>query len=304
MTHGAFRAPRADVSSSNTSSASSANQGVGSSDNSLTSQGSRGLPREATHHVFQHHAIYAGRQSANVALSQALPAGVTVIETRSSSSGSSGERRASCENLSGSAARGHGAGSLQTRWADTDGNAPTGALADQDAGGPDDALLKEILRSLGPQEHSNLVAEAARGGRPEASGLARFWSVGSAEHAASTCRECDFAYMESGCRHGADCEFCHMPHPKSNCASAGKPRPCKPKRMYFQAFQEELMSMYRHVPGTFMRSVHAAAANNPPLQQRVQQWIAGRAAAGAAGGPLGQRPGASSRDAAPHIMSL
>merc|ERR1719291_445417 len=38
-------------------------------------------------------------------------------------------------------------------------------------------------------------------------------SIGSAEHAAGTCRRCNF-FPKGRCQNGKDCTFCHFPHDK------------------------------------------------------------------------------------------
>merc|ERR1712176_565887 len=38
-------------------------------------------------------------------------------------------------------------------------------------------------------------------------------SVGSADHAAGTCKRCNF-FSKGRCQHGQSCTFCHFPHEK------------------------------------------------------------------------------------------
>lgn len=41
---------------------------------------------------------------------------------------------------------------------------------------------------------------------------ANLWSVGSSMHGIGECKPCHYAHTKEGCRSGAKCGFCHMPH--------------------------------------------------------------------------------------------
>eukprot|EP00929_Paragymnodinium_shiwhaense_P083707 TRINITY_DN44702_c0_g1_i1.p1 TRINITY_DN44702_c0_g1~~TRINITY_DN44702_c0_g1_i1.p1 ORF type:complete len:268 (+),score=38.96 TRINITY_DN44702_c0_g1_i1:71-874(+) len=77
-------------------------------------------------------------------------------------------------------------------------------------------------RSRGP----DLVRRDSEASLPESkSGLADLPSVGSAKHAAGTCRPCLHISARTGCKSGRNCSFCHIAHEKKH-----RRRPCKAKR--------------------------------------------------------------------------
>jgi len=57
------------------------------------------------------------------------------------------------------------------------------------------------------------------------------FSVGSAGHAAGTCRPCAFARSSAGCKFGVSCSFCHVVAEHSESV---RMRPCKGKRERFK----------------------------------------------------------------------
>jgi len=65
--------------------------------------------------------------------------------------------------------------------------------------------------------HRRGMGTESSAARPQAVGLARpcGWlpSVGSAEHAAGTCKRCNF-FPKGRCQSGSRCTFCHFPHEK------------------------------------------------------------------------------------------
>lgn len=52
------------------------------------------------------------------------------------------------------------------------------------------------------------------------------WSKGCDLHKTGTCRPCHYVATKAGCMNGAECEFCHLPHPRR-----ARQRPCKTKRL-------------------------------------------------------------------------
>jgi len=53
------------------------------------------------------------------------------------------------------------------------------------------------------------------------------WSAGTAGHVAGLCKPCHFVHTQKGCKSGANCEFCHLPHVGP---SESGNRPSKEKR--------------------------------------------------------------------------
>lgn len=64
-------------------------------------------------------------------------------------------------------------------------------------------------------------------------------SKGSAQHYAGTCRPCLYMNTQVGCRNGADCNFCHVPHKRKRRA-----RPSKATRMQCKQLVAMLDSVY------------------------------------------------------------
>jgi len=58
----------------------------------------------------------------------------------------------------------------------------------------------------------------------------------SLQHDQGTCRPCAFAWTIVGCRHGADCHFCHLMHERTSAK-----RPCKARRIRFHKRVEAVM---------------------------------------------------------------
>mmetsp|Transcript_127812 Transcript_127812/g.367998 ORF Transcript_127812/g.367998 Transcript_127812/m.367998 type:complete len:309 (+) Transcript_127812:78-1004(+) len=128
-------------------------------------------------------------------------------------------------------------------------------------------LLRNVLRGLGIAEHKSFTTALMASNLPHVDELSVFWSTGVTGHETGTCRPCGFAYNTTGCSHGGNCEFCHLPHPP------GQPRPCKQKRAYFHRFTEKLESVYTMQPATFMTILRTCVLGRPTVLALVDQWF-------------------------------
>lgn len=72
-------------------------------------------------------------------------------------------------------------------------------------------------------------------------GSAQLPSLGAALHEAGSCRPCLLAFTASGCKDGAQCDFCHFKHARKSM------RPSKGKRERFKRLQERADSPERLV---------------------------------------------------------
>lgn len=72
------------------------------------------------------------------------------------------------------------------------------------------------VRELGPtsieKAANNVIAIEAPAAHVEPPGAA-MPSIGSIKHGEGDCRACLFFATWDGCAAGADCRFCHLPHP-------------------------------------------------------------------------------------------
>jgi len=65
--------------------------------------------------------------------------------------------------------------------------------------------------SLPPSMRLSQPKNTSEGSRLEiGQGVRQPWSVGSALHAAGTCRPCAWYHKEAGCSQGAACKYCHL----------------------------------------------------------------------------------------------
>lgn len=99
-------------------------------------------------------------------------------------------------------------------------------------------------------------------------------SLGSAGHAAGTCRPCAFARSSAGCKFGDSCNFCHLvsEHPESV-----RMRPCKGKRERFKrtmAAIEEQVSKNPDLLSGGGLSLPAFVDRNPQARARVMAQLA------------------------------
>mmetsp|Transcript_64287 Transcript_64287/g.177704 ORF Transcript_64287/g.177704 Transcript_64287/m.177704 type:complete len:203 (+) Transcript_64287:58-666(+) len=124
----------------------------------------------------------------------------------------------------------------------------------------------------GPQPGSSRVAPVApaRQGRQSTEGsvealleaaLGDLWSRGSRKHSRGSCTVCTFIMGESGCVHGRDCNFCHIPH-----ASAGRKKLGMRRRLKLKAFAEAIEAAYRDDLDKFRAAAAVAGSRCPFLE--------------------------------------
>jgi len=99
-------------------------------------------------------------------------------------------------------------------------------------------------------------------------------SVGSAGHAAGSCRPCAFARSSSGCKFGAACNFCHLvsEHPESM-----RMRPCKGKRERLKRTMAAIEEQVAQNPGAFDKgglNLPSFVDRNPQARARVLAHLA------------------------------
>mmetsp|Transcript_29320 Transcript_29320/g.83391 ORF Transcript_29320/g.83391 Transcript_29320/m.83391 type:complete len:219 (-) Transcript_29320:41-697(-) len=117
-------------------------------------------------------------------------------------------------------------------------------------------------------------------------GLERYWSQGSRTHTLGGCRPCHYWHTASGCRSGADCNFCHLPHARTTDA--------KSKRDASRNLAAEISDQYVE------KSLELLTSRSPVLQAALQQRLMHQPS-GESLAPMRPRPVPPKRS---HILSL
>eukprot|EP00747_Dinoflagellata_sp_TGD_P215464 gnl/TRDRNA2_/TRDRNA2_88148_c1_seq1.p1 gnl/TRDRNA2_/TRDRNA2_88148_c1~~gnl/TRDRNA2_/TRDRNA2_88148_c1_seq1.p1 ORF type:complete len:174 (+),score=27.24 gnl/TRDRNA2_/TRDRNA2_88148_c1_seq1:2-523(+) len=101
-------------------------------------------------------------------------------------------------------------------------------------------------------------------------------SKGSVTHDAGECKPCLWLTSKVGCFQGAECNFCHLSHPKKS-----RSRPCKAKRTQCKKLVGTLDAVYNQDPDHFMETVGNLAGESSYmraiLRSKMRQLEGGRA---------------------------
>eukprot|EP00428_Durinskia_dybowskii_P065371 CAMPEP_0170385398 /NCGR_PEP_ID=MMETSP0117_2-20130122/16493_1 /TAXON_ID=400756 /ORGANISM="Durinskia baltica, Strain CSIRO CS-38" /LENGTH=321 /DNA_ID=CAMNT_0010641177 /DNA_START=66 /DNA_END=1031 /DNA_ORIENTATION=+ len=125
---------------------------------------------------------------------------------------------------------------------------------------PELQFVKAFCNTCTPKEVSSLTVALMRSEGPRIEGLEWFWAKGAKGHGGGRCKPCHYVHAPTGCTNGANCGFCHLPHPRTN------PRPSKAKRRHYRLYQTVLAGMLPRSRDRLLAAMGTVAANNPELQ--------------------------------------
>lgn len=95
-------------------------------------------------------------------------------------------------------------------------------------------------------------------------------SLGSVKHAAGKCTPCRYAVTPGGCKHGAQCSFCHIDH------SNKKTRPKLAKRKKYKQLVDNLERIQVADPERFEQALREVPSHSPYLSEMIRARL-GRA---------------------------
>jgi len=94
------------------------------------------------------------------------------------------------------------------------------------------------------------------------------WSKGCDLHKTGTCRPCHYVATKAGCMNGAECEFCHLPHPRR-----ARQRPCKTKRLQFKRVVNRLAEANRNSPEEFQEALSSVTSQSEYLRGLIRKRL-------------------------------
>lgn len=95
-----------------------------------------------------------------------------------------------------------------------------------------------------------------------------FWSVGSASHSKGTCKPCHYIHTKTGCMHGSECPFCHVPHTKKS-----RQKPGKSKREHCHTFFGALEELSRHKSDQFVEAMRSASSRSTYMERILERHL-------------------------------